>query len=238
MGTWLKRLSIISLLGFPVALAGKRLGLFDFQIGMMLVAATLLLAVITFSLSAILKIKQANHKQSSASNIKLAMLLSLIPIIGIGSVLIAAGDAPKIHNISTDVLDPPQFMKIKQIRTEAHNPLNYNSEELATVQQTAYPNVTTLVVSMSRVDAQNRAAQIAQDLGWEIIHNDIELGIIEASETTKLWSFVDDVVIRLRGNQADSEVAIDLRSVSRVGLSDLGANAKRIEKFIAAFDNQ
>ena len=47
------------------------------------------------------------------------------------------------------------------------------------------------------------------------------------------FGFVDDIVIRVRATESGSEV--DLRSVSRVGRSDLGANAARIEAFAEKF---
>ena len=165
------------------------------------------------------------------------MLLCLIPIIGIGSVMVSGRDVPQIHNISTDVSDPPQFYKIKEIRTDQDNPLEYDSAILAEVQQAAYPNVKTLLVNTNRNEALDRAARAAEKLGWDIVNNNSELAIIEASSTSRLWGFVDDIVIRVRGNQADNQTAIDLRSVSRVGRSDMGANAKRIEAFIESYNS-
>jgi uncharacterized protein (DUF1499 family) len=48
------------------------------------------------------------------------------------------------------------------------------------------------------------------------------------------FGFTDDIVIRVTPAQNGS--IVDLRSVSRVGKSDLGANAKRINQFISAFN--
>lgn len=88
---------------------------------------------------------------------------------------------------------------------------------------------------MSKAEAHERAVQVIEQLGWQIVDENFQLGLIEASETTLLWGFTDDVVIRLRNNSSDDQVNIDLRSVSRVGMSDLGANAKRIEEFLSVF---
>lgn len=235
MNIWLKRLAIISLLGFPIGLLGTRLGLFDFKVGMLLVAATMVLAVLVFMFSSFLSLKQRTTYPASAKNARTAMLISLIPLIGIGSVLVGAKDIPKIHNISTDVVDPPSFVKIAELRSDEHNSLAYNADEIAALQQAAYPAVKTLTVTMSLADAHDKALKVVAALGWDLVGDNREMSIIEASETTRLWGFTDDIVIRLRSNQADDQVNIDLRSVSRVGQSDLGANAKRIEKFIAEF---
>ena len=72
-------------------------------------------------------------------------------------------------------------------------------------------------------------------MGLALVNSDAEKGIIEATETTAIWGFKDDVVVRVV--EKDGKTIIDLRSVSRIGQSDLGANAKRIEKFLAKFGN-
>ena len=237
MSKWLKRLAIISVLVFPLAVIAARAGLINLKIAMLSVAIGLLLALLVFLVSMFMTLKHKNSNPLSAKTARNAMLLCLIPIIGIGSVMVNGRDVPQIHNISTDVSDPPQFYKIKEIRTDQDNPLEYDSAVLAEVQQAAYPNVKTLLVNTNRNEALDRATRIAEKLGWNIVNTNSELAIIEASYTSRLWGFVDDIVIRVRGNQADNQTTIDLRSVSRVGRSDMGANAKRIEAFIETFNS-
>ena len=70
-------------------------------------------------------------------------------------------------------------------------------------------------------------------MGLELVNSDQSNGIIEATETTTIWGFKDDLVVRI--TESDGKTAVDLRSVSRIGMSDLGANARRIEKFLAKF---
>jgi uncharacterized protein (DUF1499 family) len=69
-------------------------------------------------------------------------------------------------------------------------------------------------------------------MGWRIVAAVPEEGRIEATATTPLLRFKDDVVIRVtsRGNGS----RIDMRSKSRLGKSDLGANAKRIRAYFRA----
>jgi uncharacterized protein (DUF1499 family) len=76
----------------------------------------------------------------------------------------------------------------------------------------------------------DRAVLVATDMGWDIYLQDRNTGIIEAVDTTALMGFKDDVVVRLRTNAEGT--LVDLRSVSRVGLGDMGANAKRINAFL------
>ena len=71
-------------------------------------------------------------------------------------------------------------------------------------------------------------------MDWEIVNSDRRAGIVESTATTFWFGFKDDVVIRIRA--ANGTSLIDLRSVSRVGMSDLGANAARITRFLAEFE--
>ena len=75
-----------------------------------------------------------------------------------------------------------------------------------------------------------RAAAIARDLGWEVVNEDPSQGIVEATDTTFWFGFKDDVAVRVRADGQGSRV--DVRSVSRVGQGDLGANAQRIGEFL------
>jgi uncharacterized protein (DUF1499 family) len=68
-------------------------------------------------------------------------------------------------------------------------------------------------------------------MGWELVASDSAAGRIEATATTPWFGFKDDVVVRVRPDGSGSR--IDVRSVSRVGKSDVGANAKRIRTYLA-----
>ena len=76
-----------------------------------------------------------------------------------------------------------------------------------------------------------RARATAERLGWEIVKADPAAGLIEATDTTRWFGFVDDIVTESRRG---GRGAVDLRSVSRVGRSDIGTNAERIRAFLAA----
>ena len=69
-------------------------------------------------------------------------------------------------------------------------------------------------------------------MGWHIVAAKSEEGRIEATATTLWFGFKDDVVIRIMPTAAGSR--LDIRSKSRVGLSDVGVNAARIREFVAA----
>jgi uncharacterized protein (DUF1499 family) len=75
-----------------------------------------------------------------------------------------------------------------------------------------------------------RALAASRDLGWEIIAAVPLEGRIEAVDRTFWFGFKDDVVVRVRAAAGGSR--IDVRSVSRVGRSDVGANARRVRRFL------
>ena len=176
------------------------------------------------------------HRKSNPSSSKLAThawCLSLIPLFFFGSQIVIAKSHPMIHNISTDVSDPPEFIKLVELRGGDSNPHGYDKATLASVQLKAYPDIRTLLVDDVPNIAFKKANTVVSMLGWELIADDGSKGIIEATETSGIWQFKDDVVIRIEAESGKTK--IDLRSVSRVGRSDLGANAKRIKKFFETY---
>jgi uncharacterized protein (DUF1499 family) len=149
--------------------------------------------------------------------------------------LLSGGGSPRIHDITTDTVDPPLFVKAETQRGADSNSLDIN-QDVILLQREAYPDVQSLHSTLSFDAAYNRAEQVAKDLGWEIYNQDRNAGVIEAVDTTAIMAFKDDVVIRVRTNAKGS--VIDLRSVSRVGEGDLGANTKRIVAFTEAYQEQ
>lgn len=228
----LKTLAILAILGFPISVLGFRLDLFPFGTSFELIKYTLYLSVSVFFIGMVLSfIKRADIELAKSA--RTLALIALIPAIGLGTQIFTAQSVPGIHNISTDVTNPPAFDKVVSLRTEGHNPLEYDIAELATIQVEAYPNVKTLMTDLSPADAHSRAKEVIESMGLALVNSDASKGVIEATETTTIWGFKDDIVVRI--TEKDDKTAVDLRSVSRIGRSDLGANAKRIEKFLAKF---
>ncbi|MEM1188663.1 MAG: DUF1499 domain-containing protein [Pseudomonadota bacterium] len=164
-----------------------------------------------------------------------ATLRSALPAVPGAVLLVMAmqgAKLPQIHDITTDTNDPPVFEAAQALRGENSNPIFFD-EEVLTQQLEAYPDLAPLRSPRSFASSYNLALRTAQGMGWDITREDSNAGFIEAVATTALMQFKDDVVIRVRTN-ADGSI-VDLRSVSRVGRSDLGANAARIRKFQKAF---
>lgn len=165
-----------------------------------------------------------------------ALLLALILAGGAAyfplSMRDAASKVPVIHDITTDTANPPVFVAIAPLRANAPNGVDYKADENAAKQQEAYADIQPLVTEVPPADMFARAEKTARAMNWEIVAAVAEEGRIEATDTTAWWGFKDDVVIRITAEGNGSR--LDIRSMSRVGKSDIGKNADRIRKFLAA----
>jgi uncharacterized protein (DUF1499 family) len=139
---------------------------------------------------------------------------------------------PRFVPFRRPILLRPLFVTAPEQRGDGTNPLDIKPDSIE-AQQQAYPDVQTIRTALSIEAAFDKALAVAAELGWEVYHQDLNAGVIEAVDTTAIMGFKDDVVIRLRTNAEGT--LLDLRSVSRVGIGDIGANAKRIRNFRQAF---
>ena len=139
-----------------------------------------------------------------------------------------------IHDITTDLDNPPAFDAIVPLRADAPNTLD-RPPVLATQQREGYPDLAPATVSLPPADAFDRALAVAQGKGWDIVTADRSSGRIEATDTTFWFGFKDDIAVRLTPWGAGTRV--DVRSVSRVGRSDVGTNARRIREFLDALQD-
>jgi uncharacterized protein (DUF1499 family) len=136
---------------------------------------------------------------------------------------------PRIHDISTDTANPPPYLAVLALRKGAENPVDY-SAEVAAQQKQAYPDVAPAMLELPPAQAFARAEHTARAMGWDIVAVAPADLRIEATDTTLLFGFKDDIVVRVTPSGSGSRV--DVRSLSRVGKSDFGVNANRIRKFL------
>jgi uncharacterized protein (DUF1499 family) len=139
---------------------------------------------------------------------------------------------PPIHDITTDTQDPPQYEAIVPLRADAPNTLEYGGEKVAALQRKAYPDIQPLTLTVPPAQAFERALAAVRKAGWDLVAADANAGRIEATDTTFWYRFKDDVVVRIRPAGAGSR--IDVRSVSRIGVGDLGTNARRVRAYLNA----
>jgi len=153
----------------------------------------------------------------------------VLPVAVPVAVIVNASDKPPINDISTDTTSPPPFQAIDAtLRGPDASAIDYNPA-FAPQQERAYPDVRPLDLPVEPGKAFD-VALAACDKDWQIILADRAAGRIEAVERSTWWGYSDDVVIRLTATPTGTRV--DMRSKSRVGESDLGANARRIAAYL------
>jgi uncharacterized protein (DUF1499 family) len=209
-----------------VLLAGPlhRFGLVGWQAALGLFAMAALLA----GIGAIWCLVQLLRRRGGTITV-IAAAVGFAALAAIVSLVVAGADKPPINDISTDTGTPPAFNAINSdVRGPDVSPIGYNPA-FAPQQARAYPEIRALDLPVPADQAFDLAlAACKQD--WQIIATDRAAGRIEAVERSAWWGFSDDVVIRLTTTPTGTRV--DVRSKSRVGESDLGANARRIAAYL------
>jgi len=210
---------------------GSRLGWWHFRTGFSMLrwaADGGLLAAAVSIVGLILSRRQLSRARLILSISGLAIGLLVLGVLW--SWWHTAQSVPAIHDITTDTENPPAFVSILPLRKDAANPAEYGGPEIAAKQKTAYPDLAPAMLPLPPPPAFEQALRTARDMGWTIVDSNPGEGRIEATDTTFWFGFKDDIVIRVAAANQGSRV--DVRSVSRVGRSDVGTNAKRIRKFL------
>lgn len=229
---WSFKLALLGVVLVVLAVIGHRLGVMDFRIAMFgLVGGAALGLVAVFS-GIIGVFVTRKEKISGKSYAWVGLMLGLLVTSPVFMTIYGASNVPPIHDISTDLQNPPEFVAILALRTADHNSLDREAPtNLTTLQQDAYPDLAPLLINKEPRQVIEEARVLVEIRGWEIVVTSAAEGRIEATVTTPIMGFKDDIVIRVRDESGQS--IVDMRSVSRVGESDLGTNAKRISLFLS-----
>ena len=237
--SWLPALGILNLGIIIIALLLRSpMGLSPFQTFNTFFYATLfgLLLGLTGLIVLLVGIfkKKSHLSKSGGATLLLGILPLVTSILVVGPSKVAS---PLIHDISTDPVNPPEFTAARLLRSADENSLNYGGEAIAAQQHAAYPDIKPMLTELSVNDALVKAVDSAKTLGWIVTTADRDGDSVklEAYAETRLFGFIDDVAIRI--SPAPGGSVVDIRSVSRVGEGDLGANAERIRKFFNTFEN-
>lgn len=242
---WVRGALIISLLVpiyFLVGALGTKFGLFDWRIGFGLMTYQLggiaLLSAGALAVIGLLLSVLVTPRRGAVS----ALIALLIPALGLGYALYVrqqAQDIPPIHDISTDLVDPPSFSEgVASARAAiGGNDLDLldkrtgDGRAYIDLQREVYGDIAPVITSASPAAAYEAALALAEAQGWSVERADSAALVIEATTSTFWYGFIDDIVIRVRPEGTGARV--DMRSVSRVGRSDLGANAARMRPYLS-----
>lgn len=248
-GSWTRRLTtaalVLTLGGLAAALiaaVGSGQGSWSFREGFAVLrwafyaaVAGGIVAIVAFVLS------RRSGVRSGGLNL-LALAVALIFGGYIARQVSTASSVPAIHDVATDLDDLPQFATLKlrddylekvpdndDARLAALPPL----ERWKAIHRQSYSDVRTVRVPGDVAQVTQRAQSLARERGWDIAKVDAKGGIVEATATTLFFRFKDDVVVRVRPEPTGRGSIVDMRSISRVGGSDVGVNAQRIRAFLA-----
>lgn len=230
LATWGMRLGIVALALFAVAVLCNRFGIVSFKVVIPLLGLSALMGAIAVIVSALGIIRTLTAERSGTRLAILGLVLGLAVAAPLGQSIVVGAKLPRIHDITTDLANPPQFNAIVAARGESANSLDRSTPaDLAALQTAAYHDILPLTLAVHPGKVFEAAEALAKKNGWDIVAASPETGTIEATATTRLLNFKDDVVIVI--SEQDGGSLVNMRSVSRVGESDLGANANRIRTF-------
>lgn len=242
---WGKRISgIARFLGVAsavIALGGGLLAWFGvvepiqgftwFSYGVMVALGALAVVLIALVFHAV-------SRSASLTALAVAFLFAA-PLVGYAGFFISkARSVPPIHDVTTNLASPPQFAKLK-LRDDLNRVVpdggRADLKELTPAQRRAklhaeaYGDLATVSVAAPVAATVEKIAAQAKARGWVVAVADPVAGRVEATETVSLFRFSDDIVFRVTADPADpARSLVDARSVSRVGISDVGVNARRI----------
>lgn len=171
----------------------------------------------------------------------IGMLVAIIYVGWVGTFLMAALTVPAIHDVSTDLADPPMFQTLELRADNLDNVPGVDDEDMrgltpqqrwSVVHQKAYGDIRSVRINEPVPMVVAKAERLAKSRGWDVAIALPEEGRLEATDTSAFFRFKDDVVLRVRPTDTGEGSIVDMRSVSRVGTSDLGVNAKRVRSFL------
>jgi hypothetical protein len=249
-GIWASRLTGLALLlsigGVAAALVasvGAGQGAWHFG-GAFTVLRYALFAAMAGGLLAIVGLLLARRKGRSGlvgRNI-IALVVALLFVGYLGNLIVAARSVPAIHDISTNLDDLPQFSRLPVRADNLEKVPDEGRADLAALppeqrwkalHRGAYGDLRTVRAPWSVAETIRRAEALAREKGWEVAGADPAAGVLEATDTSLFFRFKDDVVIRARPCPGGGTgTCVDMRSISRVGGSDVGMNARRIRDFL------
>ena len=226
-----------------VAAVGTGWGFWAYTSGLKGVAAAFLLGVVSILIGLV---QEWRVRKSATPPLRarrwIGMLVALVYVAWVGTFLVKALAVPAIHDVSTDLADPPAFQTLQFRADNTDNVPGADDAKMrgltpeqrwAMVHQKAYADIRSVRVNEPVPMVIAKAERLAKARGWNIAISSPEEGRLEATETSAFFQFKDDVVLRVRPSDTGEGSIVDMRSVSRVGQSDLGMNAKRVRSFLA-----
>jgi uncharacterized protein (DUF1499 family) len=236
LATWSRNLAVFGVVAVLVSVLIVRFGFLEMKPAMATFFGGLAIAglSILLGLGAFASIWQNGSR--GMGRILLALLINAVVLAYPAYLALQYRKLPKIHDITTDPIDPPRFEALARLRAgEGANSAVYAGLYSAEQQRTAYPDIETVELELPAQRAYDVVLALVNKRKWLVIDERAPQlprrpGRIEAVARTPIMGFREDVSIRVSPDGEDSRV--DIRSSSRYFESDLGSNAARVTKLI------
>ncbi|MBX7259524.1 MAG: DUF1499 domain-containing protein [Candidatus Hydrogenedentes bacterium] len=164
--------------------------------------------------------------------------MSMMPLVLVAAAASPGFRLPHVNDVTTDTANPPRYAKAAEIPQNMGRNLDFPAANASRI-SAGYPDLKPLRVDLTSRDVYgvyNTARALAGDWeGWTITYENPEQGIIEGYAESFFFRFRDDITIRIV--QHGDEAIVDMRSKSRVGKHDYGANARRIRNYLRSMRN-
>lgn len=235
LAIWSRRLALF---GIAVAIAGggmARFGVVPSLRGLVIIGAGAACSALALVLALAAYAEIWRNGAIGLTRANVGFVLALVALAYPGWQVVRAYQLPPIKDISTDLRDPPAFSRARTAldARQGHVP-GESGPDTREMQRSAYPDVAPVVLEMGPEEAYALVLEAVAEMKWQIVDRSppsvrVGAGRIDAIDRTMVMKFTDDITIRIR--PLANETRIDIRSVSRVGRHDLGANAARIRRF-------
>ena len=246
---WAGRLTLVaailcfgSVAAALIAALGAGRGVWHFSIGFTVLQYAFFAAIA----GVVIAIVAAFIARRAARRLALVNLLAIVVagafVAFLGMQVRAARSVPPIHDISTNLEDWPRFYRLTVRDDNLAVVPDMGRADLAAMEprdrwkaihREHYGDIATIRVPWSVEETVARARALAESSGWEIVTTDPGSGIVEAVATSRFFRFKDNVVVRVRPASDGTGSLVDMRSISQVGVSDIGVNARRVREFLA-----
>ena len=241
LAIWARRLALFSLAATFIAVVIVRSGALDIVPALSTLAGALVLALVAILLAFAAGVVIWTEGIGGVREAVTALLIGLVLIAYPLYLGVKAYRLPAIYDVTTDPIDPPRFEAIARLRPRDANPVAYAGLHIAELQRKAYSDIEPDLTTATPQEAYDAVLKVIAKRKWHIVDARPPQGaaprdgLIEAIARTAILSFRDDVAVRVRAT-ADG-ARIDVRSASRYGRHDLGANAARVRALIEDVDD-
>ncbi len=224
-----------------IATAAHRLGIIDTLSFLIAGGVAASIALLALGLAALGLWRMWSEGAKAGGAALRAAILSGLTLSPFAFAIVLGLQTPMINDVSTDWIIPPQFPVGSRIDITPPFTEPYPQAEIARLQSEAYPDIVTQDLNIEPQVAEQIINVAAKAVDWKPTTQAGSLnsgeGETRAFETRSfIFGFTDDIVVRLR--RADNSLKLDVRSTGRAGSADLGAHAKRIRAFFAAFASE